>query len=106
MVHPNGITDGIARKICEESKRKLEKTDSSCIDDFQENLDKELDAIKERLYQIAEAKQARLFRLNRNLIERGVNCHSELLSQIRDEAFKTTKHPEMLLDPYNWKYAR
>lgn len=105
VIHPNGISEQIAKRICETSSCKC-----SCppewrdTDAFNGDLDKELDAIKERLYEIAEIKQVQLFRLNRNLVNRGVK--SPILDRIRDEAFATTAHPEALLDDCEWKYAR
>lgn len=58
----------------------------------------------ERLDEIAGIKQTQLFRLNRNLIKRGVAPRK--LRRLLEEAYATTAHPETLLDEYLWKYAR
>ena len=106
VIHPNGISEQIKKRICETDNNRKEKSCSmpEWWSTSNGDLNKELNAIKERLDEIAGIKQTQLFRLNRNLIKRGVAPRK--LRRLLEEAYATTAHPETLLDEYLWKYAR
>lgn len=82
--HPGKIIAGnLARQICNMGKR----------DEDQEN---QLQELKDTLFSLSEQKQTDLFRLARRILSHGGSA--SLASEIREEAWKLARHPEILLD--------
>ena len=110
--HPGKIvTDNLARQICnmslkdKDSKKELQKIKES-LDSLPEQRysGKEiLMEIRDSLYSLAEQKQVDMFRLSRRILEH--NGNPSLARSIRDEAFRLTEEPDILLKEDELEYV-